>query len=136
MELEIKEVKLKNPYLDEYSRKYKPDELTDDGIPNIDTQLREIRELDEKQDINKVNYNREMLQRVKCLSLHKMDKNILTNTLDLNNKDRKKLQEIMHSYNDIEHDIIIKEFNEMINDELFENVKIDYSKLPIYSYNK
>lgn len=123
-----------NPILEEYSKKYSKEELTDDGIPTIETQMREINELDEKQNINKVNYNREMLQRVKCLSLHKIGKSIMTNTNLLNNRDRKKLQEIMHSYNNIDHKEIIDEFNNMVNDEIFEN-DIDYSKLPIYQYS-
>ena len=125
---------LMNPILEEYSKKYSKEELTDDGIPTIETQMREINELDEKQNINKVNYNREMLQRVKCLSLHKIGKSIMTNTNILNNRDRKKLQEIMHSYNNIDHKDIIDEFNNMVNDEIFEN-DIDYSKLPIYQYS-
>ena len=136
MELEIKETKLKNPILEEYALKYKPEELTDDGIPNIETQLREIKELDEKQEIDKVNYRREMIQRVKCLSLHKMGKDIMFNTTYMSNKDKTKLQEIMHTYNDIEPEEIIKEFNELVNEVLFENSCVEYSKLPIYSFNK
>lgn len=136
MELDIQYTKLKNPILEEYSLKYKPEELTDDGIPNIETQLREIKELDEKQDIDKVNYKREMIQRVKCLSLHKMGKDIMFNTSYMSNKDKTKLQEIMHTYNDIDPEEIIKEFNELVNEVLFENTSIDYSKLPIYSFNK
>lgn len=136
MELDIQYTKLKNPILEEYSLKYKPEELTDDGIPNIETQLREIKELDEKQEIDKVNYKREMIQRVKCLSLHKMGKDIMFNTSYMSNKDKTKLQEIMHTYNDIDPEEIIKEFNELVNEVLFENTSIDYSKLPIYSFNK
>ena len=136
MELEIKETKLKNHILEEYALKYKPEELTDDGIPNIETQLREIKELDEKQEIDKVNYKREMIQRVKCLSLHKLGKDIMFNTTYMSNKDKTKLQEIMHTYNDIEPEEIIKEFNELVNKVLFDNSSIDYSKLPIYTFNR
>jgi len=136
MELEIKDIKLRNPILEEYSLKYKPEELTDDGIPNIETQLREIKELDEKQEIDKVNYKREMIQRVKCLSLHKMGKDIMFNTTYMSNKEKIKLQEIMHTYNDISTEEIIKEFNELVNEVLFENSSIDYSKLPIYTFNR
>ena len=136
MELEIKETKLKNHILEEYALKYKPEELTDDGIPNIETQLREIKELDEKQEIDKVNYKREMIQRVKCLSLHKLGKDIMFNTTYISNKDKTKLQEIMHTYNDIEPEEIIKEFNELVNEVLFENSSVDYSKLPIYTFNR
>lgn len=116
---------------------YKPDELTDDRIPNIDTQLKELREKDQemmekyKKDDIKL-YNKEMIQRVKCLSLNKMNKNIFTNTNNLNKKDRNKLQEIMWSYNDIEHKKIIDEFNDLVCD-ILDDVNIDYSKLPIYN---
>jgi hypothetical protein len=130
--------KIPNPLLDEYSKKYKPEELTDDGIPNIETQLREIEEKDkeqlEKYKDNQKIYNREMVQRVKCLSLNRMGKSIMFNTYDLNNKDKIKLQEIMWSYNDIDHKDIIDEFNMLVDNEIFENKETDLSKLPIYEF--
>jgi hypothetical protein len=133
-----KKYKIPNPILEEYSIKYKPEELTDDGIPNIETQLREIREKDEEQlkqyEDNIKIYNREMIQRVKCLALNKLGKSIMTNTLDLNNNTRDKLKSIMSSYNDIDHKNIIEEFNNMVCNELFDKVDIDISKLPIYEY--
>lgn len=127
---------MNNPILEEYAKKYKPEELTADGIPNIETQLREMKEQDEKQQIDKVNHNREMIQRVKCISLFIMGKDIMTNTLNLNKRDRLKLQEIMHSYNDVSEEEIINNFNNIVNEVLFENDKADLSKLPIYIYNK
>jgi hypothetical protein len=127
---------MNNPILEEYARKYKPEELTHDGIPNIETQLREMQEQDEKQQIDKINHRREMIQRVKCISLFIMGKDIMTNTLNLNKKDREKLQEIMHLYNDTSDEDIIDKFNTVVNEVLFENDKVDLSKLPIYSYNK
>lgn len=127
---------MSNPILEEYANKYKPEELTADGIPNIETQLREMKEQDEKQQVDKVNHNREMIQRVKCISLFIMGKDIMTNTLNLNKRDRVKLQEIMHSYNDISEEEIINNFNNIVNEVLFENDNVDLSKLPIYSYNK
>lgn len=142
MVLEIKEKpnknnKLSNPILEEYAKKYKPEELTDDGVPTIETQLREIKEKDEElknkhKENEEKRYKREMTQRVKCLSLNKMNKHFMMNTIDLNTKERKKLQQIMWSYNDIDHEKIIEEFNELICEEL-DNVKeLDYSKLPVY----
>lgn len=139
MELEIKYSKPYNPILEEYAKKYKPEELTDDGIPNIETQLREIKEKDEehqktlKENEEKI-YRREMVQRVKCLCLDKMGKSILINTNDLSIKDRKQLQKLMWEYNDIEHKDIITEFNEKMSDMLEDVKNIDYSKLPIYEY--
>jgi hypothetical protein len=127
---------MNNSILEEYAKKYKPEELTADGIPNIETQLREIKEADEKQEIDKVNHNREMLQRVKCLALNKMGKDIFINTYNLNDRERNKLQETMHTFNDIPQTDIIFQFNEMITDILFDNKNIDLSKIPIYTFNK
>jgi len=125
--------------LKEYSEKYSKEELTPDGLPTIEVQLKEIEEKDEELlRINAENslkiYNREMVQRVKCLCLLKMDIPIFTNTLSLNKKNRDKLQILMHEYNDIEHDEIIKEFNEKIGD-ILDDKDTDISKLPIYNYN-
>ena len=130
--------KISNPLLDEFTKKYKPEELTIDGIPSIETQIKEIEEKDneqlEKYKNNEKIYNREMVQRVKCLSLYKMGINIMTNTNSLNTKNKQKLQDIMWSYNDIEHIDIIKEFNDLISSEIFDNSTTDISKLPIYDY--
>lgn len=115
--------------------KYKPEDLTADGIPTIETQIKEI-SLDEENKKSKLNdeqlYNREMIQRVKCLSLNKMNKDIFTNTFEMKISDRKKLQEIMHTYNDIEHTEIIKEFNDLISENYLDNPQYDYTKAPIY----
>ena len=136
MSLEIKEKKYNNYILEEYAKKYKPEELTDDGIPTIETQLRELQEKDEEfkrkeEEEKDKRYKREMIQRVKCLSLHKMGKDIMTNTFEMNVKDRNRLQEIMWSYNDIDHKDIIDEFNIMACN-ILDNEKIDISKFPIY----
>jgi hypothetical protein len=147
MELEIKEKKqsnitivddTKNPILEEYKKKYKPEELTADGIPTIETQLKEleIEDLklklkDEETDINQYNLNMKM--RVKCLSLHIMGKSPLFNTYNLNKRERNKLQEIMYSYNDIDHKQIITEFNELMGDLLDDTKTTDYSQLPVYN---
>ena len=132
-------IKLENPILVEFSKKYKPEELTADGIPTIETQLRELKEKDEEQQIKDEEekdkkYKREMIQRVKCLSLNKMGKDFMTNTFEMNVKDRNKLQEIMWTYNDIDPQEIINEFNEMVCDVLDDVKNTDYSKLPIYNY--
>lgn len=129
MVLEIKEKPIENIIIKEF---------TDDGIPTIETQLKEI-ELKDKEIENLVNenkdkiYKREMIQRVKCLCLIKMGKSIFTNTLDMKIKERNKLQALMWEYNDIDHKDIIKEFNEKIGDYMDEE-EIDFSRVPIYQY--
>jgi len=135
MELEIKP-KYTNPILEEYKLKYKPEELTDDGIPNIETQLKELKmkdeELEKEIDKDKI-YKREMVQRVKCLCLLKMNKSIFTNTFEMKIKDRETLQKLMWEYNDIDHKDIIDEFNEKICD-ILDDKGFDNSKVPIYQY--
>ena len=141
MELEIKTNNDENPILKDFKLKYKPEELTDDGIPTIQTQLREIeeRDLEDKKTFEEHNekiYRREMKQRVKCLCLDKMGYEITINTLDLNKRKRDELQQLMYEYNDIPHEDIIKEFNDKFSDllDFVENSSIDYSKLPVYQY--
>lgn len=133
-----KKYKIPNPILDEYAKKYKPEELTDDGIPNINTQLKELKQLDEEQEKkaekNKdKKYKRELTQRVKCLSLNKMDKSIMTNTLLMNEKDRKKLQDIMWEYNNYDHKLIISQFDELVGN-LLDDKEIDIYTSPIYDF--
>ena len=120
---------MENPILKEYAEKYTPEELTADGIPTIETQLKEMKKADES--IKEVSYKREMTQRVKCLSLDMMGKDFMTNTNSLSYKERTRLQQIMHTYNDKPHDDIIKEFNELVSDKMF-NITVDMSKLPMY----
>lgn len=141
MEIEFKPEKNNNIIVDDLSIKYKPEELTVDGVPTIETQLREIEKLDNEykltfEEHNDKIYKREMKQRVKCLCLLKMDIPITINTLDLSNKRRAELQRLMYEYNDIPHEDIIKEFNEKFSDFLDDdrNSSIDYSKFPVYQY--
>lgn len=130
---------MSNPILEEYAKKYTPEELTADGIPTIETQMKEIKDKDEKQlnkyyeeDINR--YNREMKQRVKCLALKKMGKHIFTNTFTMTKFDKEVLQEYMWEYNNYEHKDIIDEFNKLICREILDNPDYDYSKAPIYEW--
>lgn len=126
----------RNVELENNLKKFKPEELTDDLIPTIDTQLRIIKEEEEKQ---KSKYSEEqknkieMVKRVICLSLIKMNLHPLTNTFELNTYDRERLQTIMHSYNDISQEEIVKEFNNKISSEIFDNKQTDFSKLPVYN---
>ena len=145
MELNIKEFKKnKNIFIDDDlldENNYKNNDYTVDGLPTIEKQLKDIEIINEELNLSiknneKIIYEREMKQRVKCISLHKMGLNIMTNTLNLNKKLRNKLQEIMYSYNDIEHNKIIDEFNIIVNDTIYEDENFDYSKLPIYNIIK
>ena len=134
--MDIKENKNRNIILDEYAKKYKPEELTDDGIPTIETQLKEISEKDIDDVKNEdLHYEREMILRVKCLCLLKMNKSIFTNTFEMKHKSKEKLQELMWEYNEIDPELIIEEFNQKIGD-MFDEDDIDFSKLPIFNNYK
>ena len=74
-----------------------------------------------------------MIQRVKCLCLLKMNKSIFTNTFEMKIKDRETLQKLMWEYNDIDHKVIIDEFNEKICD-ILDDSEFDSSKVPIYQF--
>lgn len=130
----------RNFILEENVKKYKPEELTDDLIPSIETLLKNIESNDledkakEEKHKDKL-FKREMTQRVKCICLYKMNKSIMTNTFDLSVKDRTTLEIMMHSYEETPYDDIIKEFNDIACNDLFDNNNIDYSKYPIYNYS-
>ena len=132
-----KEFEFESAFNDEYD--IKPErELTADGLPTVKQQLIDMEQSD-REHVEKYtkdelkHYNREMIQRVKCLALYKMGKSVLLNTYDMKPKDKKVLQELMWEYNDIDHKLIIQEFNDKIGDEIF-GLENDMSKMPIYDY--
>ena len=123
---------LYNSIIEENKKKYKPEEMTIDFLPTIETQLKEIEEDEKNYSIedNDKNFKREMTQRVKCLSLLKMNLSPLTNVFDLRFNQRDELQKLMHEYNEKSFDDIINEFNEKVGSTLFESN--DYEKFPLY----
>jgi uncharacterized protein with gpF-like domain len=145
MELEIKDKELKNITInddiimkDSDEFEYTKEDLTEDGLFTIQTHLRKLSFLDEKlkqkqklKDKEK-EYKNNMTKKVICCSLVKMGKHSLTNTYHLKDKERKTLQEIMHTYNGKSEDEINKEFFDVCKDEIFDT-KFDYSKTPIYN---
>lgn len=74
----------------------------------------------------------ELTKKVKLLSLNKMGKSIFTNTFNMREYDRKQLQKTMRGYEEVSVQEIIEEFNNMMNEKVFDNPKIDISRLPIY----
>lgn len=136
MILEIEEKKDNNIKLEEENKIIDKD-LTPDGLPTIEKQLRDLdlldKEMEEKNKDKEIEiYKREMTQRVKCLCLNKLNKSIFVNTLTLKEKERKKLKELMSEYNDIPCEEIIKEFNITVGEMLDDMEEKDYSKLPVY----
>ena len=114
------------------------DIYTVDGVYTIQKQIKDMelkdKELEKQfeENVERI-YKREMIQRVKCLSLLKMNKSIFTNTSSMKIKERELLQKIMHEYNDIDHQIIINEFNEKIGD-ILDDENFEPSNVPIYEF--
>lgn len=128
--------------IDEYKLLYKSEELTDDGIPTIETQLREIHEADQKYLLSMTDKEtidkkriRSIKQMVKCICLNKMNKSIMVNTLSLNKSERETLQKLMYEYDgEINEEQIRNDFYKVASNELFEDNYIDVSKVPIYDF--
>lgn len=98
-------------------------------IPETETKKEIIIETEEEKQKK---YNLELTRKVKILGLKRMGLSIMTNTYNMSKYRRDELQQIMRTYEYKEVDEIINEFNAVINEELFDNPKIDISKLPIY----
>jgi len=114
-------------------------DLTPDGLPTIEKQLRDLdkfdKELEEKyQEKQDEIFKRDMNQRVKCLCLNKMNKSIFTNTLNMKERERNELKRLMSEYNDIPCDIIINEFNNIVGTMFDDMEEKDYSKFPVYQH--
>jgi len=111
---------------------YSKSDLTVDGLMNTETQLRRLKYLDEKYGAKPRPEIIATTRKVILLSLNKMDKPILFNTYKLKPQEKKKLQAIMHTYNDVSKEDIDAEFNEVCIEKLF-NDDNDYSNTPIYN---
>jgi hypothetical protein len=111
-------------------REFTPEELTEDGIPTLEAQIRAI-ELDIEEKRKEPRPEKDLTMRVKCLSLTRIGYDIFTNTNNLPYYDRERLQETMHSYEDRTPEEIIEEFNEVCERKVF-NV-VDYSRYPMYN---
>lgn len=98
-------------------------------IPETETKKEIIIETEEEKQKK---YNLELTRKVKILGLKRMGLSIMTNTYNMSKYRRDELQQIMRTYEYKEVDEIIKEFNAVINEELFDNPNVDISKLPIY----
>lgn len=134
MDIEIREIEktLKADFKDFDGFEYSKSDLTEDGLMNTETQLRRMEYLNKKYAIKTKPKIIEMTRKVILLSLNKMNKPLLFNTYKLKPAEKKKLQNIMHSYNDVSEEDINNEFNEVCSDKLF-NEDNDYSNKPIYN---
>lgn len=114
---------------------YKPQELTLDGIPTIETQLKDIEYNEEFiQSNNKfIKKTSDLFSRVKFLSMAKMNLDPFSNTKYLSYMQKKQLQNEMNFYSEIHPDKIIDEFNDVCG-EMLKDSKTDTNKLLVSRY--
>jgi hypothetical protein len=105
--------------------------LTPDGLPTIETQLENIKKLDEETLLTNedVQYNN---IRLKCLILHSMGKSILQDTRFLKTVDKEKYNEIKEKLlEELTQEELTNKFNKICQQTIFECGE-DMSKYPIY----
>ena len=107
-------------------------DLTVDGLPTIEAQLRDIELKDNETVIKEETLQTKMTKKVVRLCLVQLGFNFMTNVKDLNDYQKKRLQALMRGYEGVDIEQINKEFNEICDEHIFANPKIDYSKLPVY----
>jgi len=120
-----------NKLKEDETKENDPD-LTVDGIPTIEAQLRDMELKDKEVVIKEETLQTKMTKKVVRLCLVQLGFNFMTNVKDLNEYQRKRLQALMRAYEGVEIEQIDKEFNEVCDEHIFANPKIDYSKLPVY----
>jgi hypothetical protein len=112
--------------------------LTSDGIPTIETQLKQMEELDIERQ-NKVfteeellkQQRREMLQRIRCIALDSIGKNILSDPKQLQPKDKREFViKVEELYILSEEEIKIM-FGNICHDTIFQS-GADYSNYVVY----
>lgn len=141
MELEINE-KMSNVNIiddnefvrtDEDGFKIYKNDLTEDNLLTAKALLRKEKFLDSKMKVKEESLQTQMTKKVIRICLCEMGLDFMANTYNLTSSQRKKLQAKMKEYEDKTIEEINKEFNEHCNDYIFDNPKIDYSKLPVYN---
>ena len=112
--------------------------LTHDGLPTVETQLklmeeddieRQSKQLSEEELLKK--HNREMLQRIRCIALDAMGRNILLNPKDLNPKDKREFIKRVEELYLLSSDEIKIMFGNICHDTIFQNGS-DYSTYVVY----
>lgn len=107
--------------------------LTPDGLPTIETQLENIKKLDEETLLTNddLQYNN---IRLKCLILHSMGKSILQDTRFLKPVDKEKYNEIKEKLlEELTQEELTNKFNKICHQTIFECGE-DVSKYPVYAH--
>jgi hypothetical protein len=112
--------------------------LTADGLPTTETQLKQLEELDLERQNNELSeedklkmHRREMLQRIRCIALDAMGKNILFDPRKLQPKDKREFVKRVEELYILSEEEIINMFNGICQDSIFQ-CGADYSNYPVY----
>ena len=112
--------------------------LTCDGLPTIENQLKKLEEVDIERETKEISeeekikkHNREMLQRIRCIALDAMGKNILSNPKDLQPKEKREFIKRVEELYILSEDEIKIMFGNICHDTIFK-CGSDYSNYVVY----
>ena len=112
--------------------------LTADGLLTLENQLKKLDELDEQQKIELTEdeklkiHRREMLQRIRCIALDAMGKNILIDPKKLLPKEKRDFIKRIEELYILSEEELTNMFNTICQDTLFQ-CGSDYSNYPVYN---
>jgi hypothetical protein len=123
---------------DRIKRNNDDETLTPEGLPTIETQLKQIeqrdieqiKELSEEEKVKKE--NKETLMRIKCIALDAMGKNILIDPRSFQPRDKREFIKRVEELYILTADEIKDMFNKICHDTIFINGS-DYSNYPVYN---
>lgn len=108
-------------------------ELTHDGIPTIKTQLKQLEELDKERQSKELSeeemlkkHRREMLQRIRCIALDSIGKNILFDPKQLQAREKRDFIKKVEELYILSEDEIKNLFSNICHDTIFQ-IGTDYS---------
>ena len=111
--------------------------LTHDGLPTIETQLKQMEEFDNERLNKEISeeellkkHRREMLQRIRCIALDAMGKNILSDPKQLQPRDKRDFVKRVEELYILSEEEIKSMFGSICHDTIFQN-NTDYSKFVV-----
>jgi hypothetical protein len=112
--------------------------LTHDGLPTIETQLKQFEELDIERETKELSeeeqlkkHRREMLQRIRCIALDAMGKNILSDPKQLQPRDKRDFVKRVEELYILSEEEIKIMFGNICHDTIFQS-GVDYSNYVVY----
>ena len=112
--------------------------LTHDGLPTIETQLKKLEELDIERETKELSeeellkkHRREMLQRIRCIALDAMGKNILSDPKQLQPRDKRDFVKRVEELYILSEEEIKIMFGNICHDTIFQS-GADYSNYVVY----